>query len=237
MLTLHSFGPGFGLPDPSPFCMKAMMLLEMAGLDFQREDADLRKAPKGKAPYLVDDGAVIADSTFIRHHLEKKYKFDFDEGLDDAQRGIAWAFEKMCEEHLYWAIVHSRWVRDDNFFAGPVRFFETVPALMRPLVVKLVRRQIRRDLRGQGFGRHSEAEIVELAGYSIASLAALLADKPYLMGDKPCGADASVHATVAGLLCEQFDTPLVRMAANHSNLVDYRDRLMEQYYPEFAGKA
>ena len=31
MITLYTFGPKFGLPDPSPFCMKALVLLKMAG--------------------------------------------------------------------------------------------------------------------------------------------------------------------------------------------------------------
>ncbi|MDR6871877.1 hypothetical protein J2Y55_002890 [Bosea sp. BE125] len=42
MITLHSFGPGFGLPDPSPFCIKAEILLRMAGLPFERETGTMR---------------------------------------------------------------------------------------------------------------------------------------------------------------------------------------------------
>ena len=32
MITLHSFGPFMGTPDSSPFVMKVMVLLKMAGL-------------------------------------------------------------------------------------------------------------------------------------------------------------------------------------------------------------
>ena len=163
MITLHTFGPAFGLPDPSPFCMKALVLLKMAGLDFKTETADLRKAPKGKAPYMDDNGTVVPDSTLIRFHLEKTRGIDFDEGLNDPDRATAWAFEKLCEDNLYWAVVSSRWIDDKNFNAGPVQFFKAVPAIMRPMVIAIVRRQVRRDLKGQGMGRHSEAEIAELA--------------------------------------------------------------------------
>lgn len=235
MLTLHVFGPDFGLPDPSPFCMKALVLLKMAGLEFETATADLRKAPKGKAPYLVDNGSLVADSTFIRFHLESKYGIEFDAGLDEAQRGIALAFEKMCEDNLYWAMVHARWVRDDNFNAGPIKFFKAAPALIRPLVVKMVRGKIRRDLKGQGFGNHSEAEVVALAKRGIDGLAAFLGEKPYLMGEKPCGADAIVYSTVAGLLCNHFDTPLIEATARHDNLVAYNNRMTAQYFPDIAG--
>jgi hypothetical protein len=72
MITLHTFGPAFGLPDPSPFVTKLDILLKMSGQPYKAEIGGLRRAPKGKLPYIVDDGVTIADSTFIRWHLEKK---------------------------------------------------------------------------------------------------------------------------------------------------------------------
>ncbi len=231
MIVLYTFGPNFGLPDPSPFCMKALVLLKMAGLEFRTRTADLRKAPKGKGPYMDDNGTMVPDSTFIRMHLETKYGIDFDEGLSDSERGIAWAFEKLCEDNLYFAILHSRWINDDNFNAGPAKFFETVPAPMRPIIISVVRRKIKRDLKGHGFGRHSEAEVVSLATRGIDSIAAFMGEKPYLMGNRPCGADAILFATIAGLLCDIFDTPLISATSRHANLVAYRNRLMDQYFP------
>lgn len=61
MITLHVFGPGLGLPDPSPFVSKAHMLLKLAGLDYQALRADVRKAPKEKLPVIIDEGQTIAD--------------------------------------------------------------------------------------------------------------------------------------------------------------------------------
>jgi hypothetical protein len=162
MITLQSFGPAFGLPDPSPFVTKAEVFLKMAGLPYVVDTGGFKKAPKGKLPYIDDDGETIADSTFVRWHLERKYKIDFDRGLTPEQRATAWAFEKMLEEHLYWAVVHARWMDDANFAKGPRHFFRTVPAPMRPLVVAMIRRQLRRTLHGQGVGRHSPEEIVAL---------------------------------------------------------------------------
>ncbi len=232
MITLYTFGPKFGLPDPSTFCMKVLVLLKMSGLEFDAATANLRKAPKGKAPYMDDNGTLIADSTFIRIHLENSYGIDFDAGLNDAERAAAWAFEKLCEDTLYWAIVHSRWGDDENFNAGPRHFFDAVPAPMRPFVIFMVRRQIRRNLKGQGFGRHSEAEIVILATRAIDHIAAFLGDKPYLMGGKPCGADAIVFATLSNLLCDIFRSPMLGATERHQNLVAYCDRLMAEYFPD-----
>ena len=58
-LTLYTFGPHFGLPDPSPFVMKADLLLKMSGLPYATDSRGFRKAPKGKLPYLRDGDALV----------------------------------------------------------------------------------------------------------------------------------------------------------------------------------
>lgn len=230
MLQLHVFGPAFGLPDPSPFCIKGIILMEMSGLPYRRVQGNLRKAPKGKFPVLHDDGAVIPDTSFIRLHLELKHGVDFDKGLSAEQRGVAWAVEKMLEDHLYWLVVHERWANPTNFDRGPRRFFDAVPAPLRPLVIAMVKRQVRRNLHGHGIGRHSDAERLALAQRALASLAGLLGGKPYLTGPDPCGGDAALGAFMISGLCEIFDSPIRAALAEHPNLVAYAQRMRERYF-------
>ena len=173
MITLYTFGPAFGLPDPSPFVTKAEVLLEMSGLPYRCDTGGFGKAPKGKLPYIDDDGTVVADSTLIRFHLEDRHKIDFDKGLSPADKGIAWACEKLTEDHLYWAVVRERWMDPENFKRGPARFFDKAPALIRPLVVAMIGRQVRRNLHGQGMGRYTLEEMSRLTARGIDSLAAL----------------------------------------------------------------
>ena len=232
MITLYTFGPAFGLPDPSPFVTKAEVLLKMAGLPYRTDTKGLSKAPKGKLPYIRDGEDIIANSSFIRLHLEKRYTIDFDKGLSQHERGVACAVEKMCEDHLYWLLVYDRWADDANFKRGPAKFFEVAPAPVRPFVKWLIRRQVRRTLHGQGASRYTESERTMLAERAFASLSAILGDKPYLMGDQPCGADATVFAFVSGALCPVFDTGIRTTAESHTNLKDYCARLNRQYYPD-----
>ncbi len=234
MITLYSFGPYFGLPDASPFVLKAMTLLKLAGLSYVEDHKGFSRAPKGKLPYIDDDGTIVADSTFIRFHIERKYGVDFDAGLSPEQRAQGWAIEKMLEEHLYWIIVHARWLNDANFERGAAQFFNAVPALIRPLAKALVRKKIAKSLQAQGIGRHSEADIAELGRRDVEALAILLGDKPYLFGDKPSGADATAFAFVAEILVPENDTPIRATAAADANLVAYRDRLLKAYFPKFA---
>jgi glutathione S-transferase len=230
MITLYTFGPAFGLPDPSPFVTKTAVLLEMSGLPYKTDTRGFRRAPKGKLPYIDDEGAIVADSSFIRMHLEDRHGIDFDKGLSPAERGVAWAFEKLCEDQLYWAMVHDRWMDGGNFDKGPRQFFKVAPAPIRPLIIAKVRRDVRRTLHSQGLGRHTREDIARLAARGLDAIAAQLADKPYLMGTVPCGADATALAWVLGFLCPRFESPLRAAAERHANLVAYRDRGMKQWF-------
>ncbi len=230
MITLYTFGPAFGLSDSSPFVTKTALLLKLAGITFTENRKGFSRAPKGKLPFIEDDGAVVADSTFIRWHIEKKYGFDFDAQLSASERGVAWAVEKLLEDHLYWTLVHARWCNDANFAKGPSIYFRSIPLPFRPVVERLVRKKVRRNLYGQGIGRHTQEQIVALAAKDLEAVSAILGDKPYLMGDHPCSADASLYAFVAGGPCPHFDTLIRGEAERYQNLVAYVARLKAQYF-------
>ncbi len=232
MLTLYVSGPYFGLPDASPFVSKALVHLKMAGVPFATAPTDFRKAPKGKIPYLRDGDMLLGDSTFIRWHIEQKTGFDFDKGLSAEDKAVAWAFEKLCEDHLYWAIVDSRWANQVNFDKGPRKYFDPVPAPLRPFIVAMVRRNVKKSLHGHGMGRHTRAEIEQLATCDLDAIAGFLGSKPWLMGQEPCGADAAVWSMVTSCLCTHFETPIRTAAERHLNLVAYRDRGMARWFPD-----
>ncbi|MEM7398211.1 MAG: glutathione S-transferase family protein [Pseudomonadota bacterium] len=234
MITLYTFGRAFGLPDMSPFVMKAEMLLKLAGLDYQTDSNGFSNAPKGKLPYIDDDGEFIADSTFIRRHIEQKYGFDFDKGLDAEQRATAWAFERMFEDHIYWTFVHARWVDEGNFNRGPRVYFERMPIPMRFIVPRMARRQLKAQIMGHGMGRHNDEEIVMLGTRSLDAAADFLGNKTFMMGHEPSGLDATAFAFLAGALCPLFETPLRTAVERHDNIKAYVSRMAERYYPDLA---
>ena len=74
MIKLYKFGPAFGLRETGPFVLKTMAYMKLAGIPFEHHvQGDPRKAPKGKIPYIEDEGKEIGDSTFIIKHLKAKY--------------------------------------------------------------------------------------------------------------------------------------------------------------------
>lgn len=234
MIVLHGFGPGFGLPEISPNVSKTEVQLKMAGLDYRKQRDMPTSSPKGQLPFIDDDGELIADSTFIRAHIERKYGFDFDEGFDASQRAQAWAIERMIEHHLYWALVGTRWVDPDNFAKGPTHFFDGAPEDRRTELRETARAQVTHNYRLSGLGRHAPEEALELAGRSLAALSVLLGGRLYLLGNQPCGTDATAFTTLAGLLTPFFNSPLRQRALQFTNLTDYVDRMIALFYPEHA---
>lgn len=231
MITLYTFGPQFGLPDPSPFVQKTEVLLRISGVPFKTSSGDLRRAPKGKMPFIEEDGKLMGDSTLIRLHLEKKYGVDFDKHLTPLQKGTAWAVEKMLEDNLYWATVYERWLDDDNFDRGPRHFFDRAPAPLRPLIAKMVRRIVRKNLHAHGLGRHTNAEIIALASRAIEATANVLGNNTYLMGDQKCGADATAYAFIESNLTPLFKSELRPVTQKYPNLVAYCERMRKEFYP------
>jgi glutathione S-transferase len=213
--------------------MKAQMLLKLAKLEFGENRKGFMSAPKGKLPYIDDGGTIVADSTLIRLYLEQKHGIDFDRGLSSRDRGIAWATEKMLEDHLYWVLVYWRWMDDANFERGPKGFFKRAPAPLRPLICAMVRRKVRGNLHAHGIGRHNDAEKTLLASRCIDALSQALGDNRYLMGDQVCGADATMFSFIAGVLPEIFESPVQKKVAQTANLVAYRDRMMAEFFPTF----
>jgi len=232
MITLAAFGPAFGLPDPSPFVMKVEILLKTAGRLYHKDTSmgAFRRAPKGKLPYIVDDGVTVADSTFIRFHLERKYGVDFDEGLTAQQRATGWSFEKLAEDHLSWAMVYSRWIDDANFPVIKAQLLSMMPPVIGPVLLAKARRDVRSHLHGHGFGRHSANEIYDLGRRDLFAISDALADKPFFFGPETKAVDAALGGVVTGIMCEAFSSPLRQAAEARDNLVAYRERIIERFF-------
>lgn len=232
MITLYQFGPAMDLPDSSPFVIKADVLLKMSGLPYRKVIGDMRKSPKGKLPYIDDDGHVVPDSTLIRLYLAEKYGITLDEGLSEAQKAVAWSVDCMLGDHFYWGNVHERWLVDEYFQRGPAVYFKQIPALIRGVIVAMIRRKIRSNLQGNGIGRFSDAERLKLMAMDVDALSAQLGEQPYFMGEKASWIDASVFAFLACALTPVMgERPIMQLVKAKPNLTAYVARLQQQFYP------
>ncbi|MDG3440220.1 glutathione S-transferase family protein [Nitrospirillum amazonense] len=233
-ISLYTGGALFGLPDASPFCIKAEVQLKMAGVPYVKAQGMPDQGPKGQIPYIEDEGRRLGDSTFIRAHIEKTYGVDLDAGLTPQQRALSWTIERLLENQLYWTVVYSRWLIPENFAKGPAQFFNRVPEAVRETLRQQVLERVTNNVRAAGPGRHSDAEIADLCDRSLSALSLLLGDQPYFMGERATAVDATALGVLASLLTPYFDTEVRRRVLKYPNLLAYTDRLMAEFYPDFA---
>lgn len=232
MIKLFSFGPSFGVADPSPFVLKVDAYMRMCGIDFESVSSfgNLQRAPKGKLPYMEDDGEVIADSFFIMKHLKEKYGNSLDSDLSEEQKAVSQLITKSLDESLYWCLVYSRWLSEDTWPIVKETFFGGMPFPLKHIVPLIARRGVQSAFMKQGMGRHSHTEIMDIAETMLASLSTILAEKPYFFGDKPSTLDAVAYAFLAQLTISDLSNPLNERARGFTNLVSYCERIRQKYY-------
>ena len=232
MIKLYTFGPFYGLPDASPFCLKVDAYLRANGIPFEVVPGfeNLRRAPKGKLPFIDDDGKVIGDSAFILSYLKEKHGDPLDAGLTAEQKAIAHAFIKMLDENLYWCMVRFRWIDDAVWPTLRGLFFGAMPAPLRWILPPLIRKGVAKTLREQGIGRHSPAEILEIARRDLRALADLLGDKNWFFGAQLTTLDVVAFAFLAEVIVPPWKCELCDLARSFPNLVAFVERIQTRFY-------
>ena len=76
----------------------------------------------------------------------------------------------------------------------------------------------------------SDAEAIRGVRRDFAAAAALLGDKPFLFGDQPCGADATLFAFTASAASPLFESRVREAAETFPSLVAHQWRMMDRFY-------
>jgi glutathione S-transferase len=231
MITLYQTPVAWGMPNLSPFCFKLESYLRMAGLPYTVKLAQLPQAPKGKVPYVEIDGLRMGDSQFIIEYLKQKHGDTLDAKLTPEQLAIGHSVRRMLEECTYWYIVYMRWV-DDAGWRAYLPVVETmIPEVMGGHVpLPALRQKMLQILHDQGTGRHSMEEVQALAKADITSVATLMGDKPFLLGDAPTSFDAVVYSFMVSIIANPVDTELKQHTLSQENLVRYCARFKSRFF-------
>ena len=231
MLTLHQLPPLDRAPSLSPFCMKVETYLRMANISYETvRTLDASNAPKGKLPFIEEDGHRLGDSYFIIEHLKRTREPALDARMTTTEHATALAFSRMLDEHLYWAIVHSRWF-DERFSSRMIEIFlGALPADQRSAVATMALDALTKTLHAHGLGRHSSDEIVERGKADISAMVGLLADRPFMLGEDPTTLDASTYAYLSNLIDVDMDTALRAHAMSYPTLLAYSQRMRSRYF-------
>jgi len=224
MLTLITYPGGFGQPSASPFCVKAMYLLNMSGQLWQAEFSnDPRKAPQAKFPVLRTQHGLVHDSNQIQTYLEDNGA-QFNTHLSEAQKAVAHTLVRMTEEHMYFILVLDRWERMDVWPTIRDHYFKEIPSTLRGFITGGLRKSLIKGMKTQGLGRMTWEERMARVEQDLSAISTTLGDKPFLFGDQPCAADASAAAVLGAMRATPVATPLSRRLGDDALLSAYIDR-------------
>jgi len=123
----------------------------------------------------------IADSSRIVDHLVKTRGVDPDARLNTSQRAIALLVQHTQEEHYAFVLAYTHLVRDDGLRHTRARF-DSVPAIVRPLVARSVLRRIKKLLWHRGILRHSDQEILQSGLRDWRAVLTLMCGGPFFFG-------------------------------------------------------
>ena len=233
-IKLFQFPRRFGIPNLSPFCCKLETWLRIAGVPYEIvETPDPRKGPKRKLPFIEDSGVRIADTSIIIDHLKRTRDVDPDARLDASQRATALLVQRTLEEHYAFVVAYTHLVRDEGVRHTRARF-DSVPSIVRPLVIRTVQKQIKNLLWQQGILRHADRDIIESGVSDWRAVLRVMSDGPFFFGSEPTSVDAIVFGTLATSVLTPVESPIRDFLRSQPACVAYAERMRERFFPELA---
>jgi glutathione S-transferase len=236
-IRLFQFPRQFSVPNLSPFCCKLETWLRIAGIPYDVVDTPTpRKSPKGKLPFIEDGNLRIGDTSLIIAHLKKTRGIDPDAHLSPAQQTTALLVQRTLEEHYAFVVLYTHFIREQGWNHTRMTF-DAVPALVRPLVARMVRGQMRKILWVQGVLRHSDQDIIEAGIGDWRAVLAVMSDGPFFFGERPTTVDAIAFATLATTMLTPIESPIREFLQSHPSCVTYAELMRSRFFPELAAKA
>lgn len=237
MIKLYQLSGYWGIPSPSPFCMKLETYMRMAEIPYQSYSIldplaapQNRMAPKGKIPFVDMDGKLIGDSSFIIQLLKEKYGDKIDNHLSAAEKATGLAIKCLFEDHYFWSMVYSRWFDDAVWAVTKPDFFGGLSWLLKKIVPRMRKKRMQKVLYFQGIGRNTQQEIYDQAKKALDAFAEILGNKPFIFGDRPTSFDAIAHGFLVNTMRVPFDYEMKRYANSIPVFGPYCERIDKLFY-------
>lgn len=233
-IVLYQFPrPEWGIANESPFCLKVETYLRMTAIPYQLvEMVDPKQSPNGKLPYMSFNGDIHTDSGCMIDFLEKQYGKPMTKTLTARQQTETVLVQRTLEEHMYWAVVHSRFIdpKGVQSFCGP--YMKKIAFPFNYLLRRRLQKGVKKALWYQGLGRHDLNTMYALCLADLKAVRVLLDDKPFYFGETPSLVDACIYANLSVILYQPWDNVLREYLNEQSVIEQYCERMTSRFFPE-----
>ncbi|KAJ3126487.1 hypothetical protein HK098_007469 [Nowakowskiella sp. JEL0407] len=225
-------------PNFSGPCAKLETYLRMSRTPYTMKETLPMSGPYGKVPYIKVKGKTIPDSQICIWNLQKMKLagfVDIDAHLSHHERILVESVRVMLEESVYIQLAYERWVNPKNANTTLQILLGHIPFPLRNFIFLKASKTKKHDLEAHGFGRYTKSQQQLFCQKAIDSVADILGDHPYMLGQRCCSLDAIVYGHLAHVLYSSDvwpDVPVSVYLRSKENLVRYIERMTEQYFPE-----
>ncbi|KAI8808774.1 hypothetical protein BJ742DRAFT_807525 [Cladochytrium replicatum] len=169
-------------PSSSGFCQKLETYLRFAGITYTHKSILPPSAPRGKVPFIQFKGQTVPDSHFaIRFLVSRRQTEDapfaahnLDLELTPSQRADTAAWRSYWEDRVYPMVVRQRWFIKENRLHVADESFDTIPWILRPLIVMFFTWRVKGVLNSAGAGRYTDGEVEDVLENALKDLSAKL---------------------------------------------------------------
>lgn len=206
--------------------MKVRAVLNYKGLAYERVAVLgpslmelVRRSNVRKVPALDIGGRLVVDSTDIVHEIERLFPEPAVLPGDARLRGLSHALEDWADEALYFLGLYFQWIDP----RGKPMLRQAFGATPLGVAARwFYQHRIAGQLRGQGTGRKSATQIADDLEREFVAIAAMLTDRPYLLGEQPYLCDFAVNAQLAYMLRPPVSGEMLR---GFGPLMAYMERM------------
>jgi len=241
-IQLCVFEKKFEEPSGSGYCQKLETFFRACEYTkYEVVHSTISKAPKGKLPFIILDGKQhIADSHFIIRHLIREGRIkdlDKEAGLTPIQRAESRAWQAYMEELVYPAAVWTRFAYPENFEILKQEVFNSVPILIRWILLPVIKSRVRKGLIGHGVGRHSREEVDSIIEDFVENLTTRLhaSNGDFFHGKSPSVIDCVVYGNLVNALQMKSNPTYTKLILSKEILKAYIARGTRLWFPEYTG--
>jgi len=237
MIKVFGLAKAWDFPDASPYTCKLVMWLRLAGLDYELIYVPwpemIERAPRKSVPWIEDtDGEIVHDSERVIERLTGKYEVTLDAHLGSFEKAQCRAWQRLLEDHYYWAaLVYMRWVDDVNWAIYKKELaadLDPDPEVDR--FFDEIRNYLVSEFKGHAVGKMNVDEVCAVACQDLDALETALGEHHYFMGDRPSSIDAMLYACLLQTYATPCTSPVVEYARSKTGLYRYYNRLHERYW-------
>jgi len=229
MIKLYQFKPFWGLPNASPFCMKAETYLRYRGVVFEAVACSPRESPSKQIPFITIEEAgeskTITDSEKIIDYFESLHDYPMDKGLTALQKATAYLIRSKVEEELYWQITYMRWGDPEGWKVFLPDLNKHMEGLKGKVLPWIIRRILLRQMSKRGMKPDNTEASYAPGIHLLDVLSDLLGNKDYFLDKSIRTIDMSVYAFLANIIDQPYPNIIQNHAKGLDNLVDYCERV------------